>query len=158
MNSDPKNQSLQNNPTTQPEGNVSSQNKPQDPQGQPVVSIPVGGAEGAPARVETSAQNIESYLKPSDAEPKVSDEVAEVGVQTVPTRPQLHPEAESAGLKESIPSTPAFNYANLPADKNLAMQSYKAGDPGVSNTWRALIALKEFAKGILIPKKTQEVN
>lgn len=123
-------------------------------QGQKIsVSVPVGGVEGAPARVE-STQNIESFVQSSEPEPQVSPEVSEY-VQPTP-RLKIKADASAAGVKESIPHGP--NYTNLPNDQITAQNTAKTGDTTSSGTWRALLVIKEFARNLFNSGKQQQAH
>lgn len=151
MNNDPNDQSTQNNTQAQP---VQQDQDDQQKTQQTVVSVPVGGSEGAPARVEKPTQSVENYIQSSEVEPEVSPEVAKY-VQPTP-RPKINADAQAVGVKPSIPTGPV--YGDFPTNQVVAAQAFKVGDSSASNTWRALIAIKEFAKGLFGIKKPQEAH
>jgi hypothetical protein len=117
---------------------------------QPInVSVPIGGVEGAPVNIEAPVKPPEAAVEvqPSETEPAISEDEKNVGVVTHPTEPIIRPDVAAVGVKPSIPVV--AGYSNLPSDQVAATQVFEKGDSTQSNTWRALIAIKELARNLL---------
>ena len=129
---------------------------------EPVTVHGPGSVESAPISTEASVQSIESgaenHIESSGerTELHIPDEVSRADVKEVTDEPKISVDAKTAGVKESIPEGP--NYGNLPTDQHVAQQTVKTADTSNSDPWRALIAIKEFAKGLFGINQPQEVN
>ena len=118
------------------------------------ISVPVGGVEGAPITIKAPEATVE-VITPSEVEPVISKAEREAGVVAHLPEPILPPDAKADGVVESIPK-PTFS--NFPTDQNIEQQTVKTADVGTSDPWRALLVIKEFAKGLFGIKKPQEVK
>jgi len=130
-----------------------------DPNKEPVTVHGAGSVESGPSAlsVETPNQGVENSLDISSEEisPVIDDESREHGVEARNDFPEIPKEVKDLGVQESIPS-PTFS--NFPTNQAIVQQIVKTADVGTSDPWRALLVIKEFAKGLFGIKKPQEVN
>ena len=125
------------------------------------VTVPIGSMEGTPVKVtpeinsSKELQEVREHIQPSEQEPQVSEDVKDY-IQVKKDFPEIDQTAKQAGVSKSIPDAP--DYGNLPTDQNIAHQIVKTADVNKSDPWRALIAIKEFAKGLFGLNQPQEVH
>lgn len=118
------------------------------------ISVQAGGKETAPTSVEAprvSEGTVESAGEHVKVE--IPDDVREAGVKDVNDDLEIPKGVQAV---PSIPKGPVYD--DLPTDQAVATQQFQTGEASKARTWRALIAIKEIAKGLFGPRKPQEVN
>jgi hypothetical protein len=115
-----------------------------------VVSVPVGGVEGAPVSIEAPVKppEISVEVTPSEVEPVISEEEREAGVVAHPSMPQIHPDAKEAGVEESMPPAPSHPNFTPPVFTSAeeAELVAKTTSQTLSLAWIAEIIAKNFKR------------
>lgn len=128
-----------------------TQNQQQPPvQNQPLQAGGVGTIikEHEPAIVSQPDSGVSEFVKPSETEPKVYDELEKLGVKSVSETLRLDEHAQKAGIDhagESIPVEPT-GYAPITMTEAMAQQTIKNAKLTDSIKWRAALMVKFFKK------------
>lgn len=125
--------------------------KPSSSQG---AKLPVGNmTAGVPTKEHEplGAGGAGEYLQPSDQEPVLHEEVAEVGVEVVSEKPQITKEHHQIGIhhaKESTPvSTEPSGMVQLPMDPQQAIAVHqKNKNVNDSVVWLAALIIKHLKR------------
>jgi hypothetical protein len=130
-------------------------------QNQDPVSVKTGGAESEPVQASsenTANSEIIEQVQETEQSPELSREVREAGVSVVSDdKPVIHPTAKDGGLDHSIPDVVDQGY-KIQLTPEEAQKDKVNGKVNEATSWRALIAIKEFAKGLLGINQPQEAN
>lgn len=139
----------------------------QDPTPVQNPSVPSGSQKPVSQGVQTPAPYVSSsvptkeheplgvkggdYLQPSEQEPILHKEVAEVGVEVVSEKPQINTEHHKAGIhhaKESTPvATEPSGMVQLPMDPKQAIQVHqKNKNVNDSVVWLAALIVKHLKR------------
>lgn len=123
--------------------------QPQAPGGGSVVQQPVVTPVSVPQKEQQPvASEVSEFVKPSEAEPVIHPELAEVGVKEVTEVPELTLEDKKAGIepaKESVPVSAApSGLVQLPMTEEEALRTIKTTKPSDSRHWWAVLVEKVF--------------
>ncbi|MBI1982525.1 MAG: hypothetical protein HYU49_01805 [Candidatus Levybacteria bacterium] len=126
-----------------------AQDQPQASVGGSVVQQPVVTPVSAPQKEQQPpASSVSEFVKPSEAEPAIHPELAEVGVEKVSEVPELTLEDKKAGLapaKESVPVlTQPSGLIQLPMTEEEARRTIKTTNVSDSRHWLAVLVEKMF--------------
>lgn len=108
------------------------------------ISVHSGGVESTPissVREEGSEPRIESA--PGIQPPELSEAEKNAGVRYVPINPPISPEAQKAGVSQSMPAGSNFPVPDFPSVSS-AQEVAKSASIEESKPWRATEWLKNF--------------
>lgn len=112
-------------------------------QGQQSVATPVGTPQKEQQPVPSE---VSEFVRPSEVEPTIHPELAEIGVEKVKEVQDLTLEDKKAGLsaaKESVPvSTAPTGLVQLPMTEEEAKRTIKTTSPSESRHWLAALVKK----------------
>ncbi len=100
---------------------------------------------------EPLGANAREYLQPSEQEPTLPKEVAEVGVEVVPEKPSINIEHHKVGVHHAKESTPVITepsgMVQLPMDPKQAIQVHqKNKNVNDSVVWLAELIVKHLKR------------